>query len=760
MMKFPSLSNRLSLGSFTIIASSIFLIATPALAQTILTLFLIGFHTQLSLESTIGLLSNMWWINLIPKVVGLTVLVAVVCKSRLRIDSSKLKRQLTKASVVGILGLFLVGALYIEVPIARAETIATTGYILDTPLPIADWYIGKYSTNNYFAINGSNWDNLMAGVGSTAWSSYTSNYTKIEELVLGQVTSGIVYTKEVPFDLALMNSIPRYVSVVESVNGLQRTFINPLDSQGSPYTISVSGVNYFGADKQNQICFTSTNATLVGTNAVNSLTVGRTWKETVLFKGTFVFDSTLMVPSYTKIILDGKISLSNYVNVSIISNKDFSTTGNTQIELQGGEWDGNQANELAQSANALYFSNCSKLSVHGTTIHDSAMYGLRVGSGQSTSIYDPNSSVEIYDNVFYNNRNDHVVVACSGSAWGNYFYGTTVYNYFALVNATQFKLFGNTFNRTNDGNAAIGIEYNSYGNTITGNTILNAGMGIQSYASGGDNGFNTISFNNIIFDSITYSGAGYVGIYGGFNDTINGNTIKGYINGTGSNGVGIVIKSKSTITNNEIVNCLQGILTANTTGSSVISGNRIAYELGGSAGWYGIYANADNLVISGNLISGYRDNSNGEAIVTKGANNLITGNRINNCRYGVLSGSDVSVNTISNNDLTGCTNFLAVASDTKVYQNNGYNPVGYLANPFTGVTLNMLDTGNNATMTTDFVYTICNSAKIIYVSGGTVTAITVNGQATGLTSGTFTLQPTNTFSITFSSAPTLKVMVL
>jgi hypothetical protein len=43
----------------------------------------------------------------------------------------------------------------------------------------------------------------------------------------------------------------------------------------------------------------------------------------------------------------------------------------------------------------------------------------------------------------------------------------------------------------------------------------------------------------------------------------------------------------------------------------------------------------------------------------------------------------------------------------------------------------------------------------LYVSGGTVTVIAVNGVTTGLTSGNITLRPGDSVAITYSEAPTL-----
>jgi hypothetical protein len=50
--------------------------------------------------------------------------------------------------------------------------------------------------------------------------------------------------------------------------------------------------------------------------------------------------------------------------------------------------------------------------------------------------------------------------------------------------------------------------------------------------------------------------------------------------------------------------------------------------------------------------------------------------------------------------------------------------------------------------------------QVYYVSGGTVTGITVNSRATGLTSGSFVLAPGDTWFITYTVAPTVNVQYL
>ncbi len=231
----------LALGSLSAIVFGIILIAFPSLSYTLINAFLAITGIKLNLESIISLLQNMWILNLIPKIVGAVIIGTILLRSRLQVNQSALKRQTLRFSVIGLLGLFIVCSVFVDVPVAKAQAVATTGYILDTPLPVADWYVGNYSGGNIFAINGSSWDNLMGGIGSTAWAAYTGNYTKVEELVLAATTSGTVYLKDVAWNYNL--TIPPSVQVIECRGGLTRTFVSSASSQGSPYVISTDTVN-------------------------------------------------------------------------------------------------------------------------------------------------------------------------------------------------------------------------------------------------------------------------------------------------------------------------------------------------------------------------------------------------------------------------------------------------------------------------------------------------------------------------------------
>ncbi len=76
-----------------------------------------------------------------------------------------------------------------------------------------------------------------------------------------------------------------------------------------------------------------------------------------------------------------------------------------------------------------------------------------------------------------------------------------------------------------------------------------------------------------------------------------------------------------------------------------------------------------------------------------------------------------------------------------VVDNPGFNPVGLLSGPSVG-------TSGVATINPWGV------PATIYISGGTVTDVAINGNSTGLTFGMFRLGPNQSITLTYSSAPT------
>ena len=142
-------------------------------------------------------------------------------------------------------------------------------------------------------------------------------------------------------------------------------------------------------------------------------------------------------------------------------------------------------------------------------------------------------------------------------------------------------------------------------------------------------------------------------------------------------------------------------------------------------------------------------------------NCTVSNNYIWNLGTGVfLDNSNVAGTLIFGNTIINATTpIIDSGVSTSIYNNTGYNPIGIITNPFDGNNHILLDLGgNNATWSSATTYTNWESPKIVYISSGTVTAVVQNGQTIFSNSEcTVILQPADTFSIIFSSAPIIKV---
>ncbi len=116
-----------------------------------------------------------------------------------------------------------------------------------------------------------------------------------------------------------------------------------------------------------------TDAAAVINAALANLTAGRTSKETVYIKGDIALDglTSLTVYSYTRIVLDGKISFpaGNTIVIPMVINAD-TAAGNSYIEITGGVWDGGwNGAAVAVGGNIFQFdaagaAYCSYIDIH------------------------------------------------------------------------------------------------------------------------------------------------------------------------------------------------------------------------------------------------------------------------------------------------------------------------------------------------------------------------------------------------------------
>lgn len=107
-----------------------------------------------------------------------------------------------------------------------------------------------------------------------------------------------------------------------------------------------------------------TVASTVINSALGALTAGRTWKEKVVVMGNSTINASLTPGSYTILELQGKVTLANNANVNMIN-----VSAKTNIEILGGEWNGNRANQTAD-LNGFDFTSCTYIIVDNVIVHD------------------------------------------------------------------------------------------------------------------------------------------------------------------------------------------------------------------------------------------------------------------------------------------------------------------------------------------------------------------------------------------------------
>lgn len=164
----------------------------------------------------------------------------------------------------------------------------------------------------------------------------------------------------------------------------------------------------------------------------------------------------------------------------------------------------------------------------------------------------------------------------------------------------------------------------------------------------------------------------------------------------------------------------------------------------------------DNSVAGNNLYSGIKiDGASGSVVggVVVNGNfiypNLYAGGTTQ--LYAIDLGTYHQLCTVTNNNVGFAGSQAAWSPSNSVIHgfgqtdyiadNPGFNPVGLLSGPAVG--------SSGVAVTNPW-----GVAATVYVSGGTVSAIAINGNSTGLTSGTFRVGPSQTITLTYTVVPT------
>ena len=117
------------------------------------------------------------------------------------------------------------------------------------------------------------------------------------------------------------------------------------------YIIYQEGSTYYARNgRTGAISYSSTNSSALFQSTFNGLTVGRTWKEKIIVKDSIIIPTTLLLPSYITLEIQGSLIASDGLDNSLIANiagwgidpYDAPPTRNTDIEICGGLIDGNK----------------------------------------------------------------------------------------------------------------------------------------------------------------------------------------------------------------------------------------------------------------------------------------------------------------------------------------------------------------------------------------------------------------------------------
>lgn len=226
--------------------------------------------------------------------------------------------------------------------------------------------------------------------------------------------------------------------------------------------------------------------------------------------------------------------------------------------------------------------------------------------------------------------------------------------------------------------------------------------------------------------------------------------IGGLVNGTTAEPNPIVLIESGTNGSPGGITFSSGIIEDGLTGVSITAGSEMVFK-----GLHFIKNGTHGMLVSGStdniLVNSCVFDQNGFSTGTNYDIDATTTGRVivSNCLFKTPSGTGVSqvTNAINfgsggwafNNAFRGATAFAGTPTVTR--GNVGFNPVGHQTPPSVPA--------SGTAQTNPF-----SSDSFVYVTGGTVTGISIGGSSTGLTSGTFFVGIGQTITLTYSAAPT------
>lgn len=185
------------------------------------------------------------------------------------------------------------------------------------------------------------------------------------------------------------------------IYALSRPTICPI---ATSYTIWREGDNYYAADASG-IRFSGKNASEVIQSAIDTLTIGRTWKEKIILKGNFTISSTIIIKSYTILEFQGKVIVADNANIdAAIKSEGFdelagtdSTGGVVEVEIDGLKLDGNKEKQTRGFGLKLYGR---KLTLTDVNVYYCKEDGIWTEWSSSPSVTNPEGAMEgIFSNI-------------------------------------------------------------------------------------------------------------------------------------------------------------------------------------------------------------------------------------------------------------------------------------------------------------------------------------------------------------------------
>ncbi len=368
-------------------------------------------------------------------------------------------------------------------------------YKFSVPFTEYQWVVAQFRDGTYYAINGSDW-NILTIVEPwqpvAPWAALATNKTALIQQVQSVTTAGKILLNELSYPYAL--TVAANVTVVESLNGLTREFINSANSQGSPYTISTDTVNsgyYMAQDRAGRFLdeFTSSNCSYV----VQSVFDNPTFFELHFEGGTYDFTTPVtvrnraaVVDDYNSVKITGEghntelratasmsalltLEQSNSVTIRdlAINSNEYANYG-LFVNIDPTVYCGHTLVERClfhQSLKAEIYNNASSTRIENSNFGDSAEWCIISEQG---------------DGLYIGNRNSFGETNTAGTTGGHIWVKASVGSSTAVI------IENNHFEGLTTGTNAYSIKIDGAGNSVGGfisNNYMTTGQSVSPLAN-------------------------------------------------------------------------------------------------------------------------------------------------------------------------------------------------------------------------------------------------------------------------------------